>query len=236
MVCEMLVDRDYQALPLSRQCELLGIPRSSLYYQPLALADDDKQMMRQIDELYTKYPFYGSRRIAKVLSRELKVTINRKRIQRLMQIMDIEAIYPKPNLSQNNAWHVKYPYLLKGLNITAPNQVWGTDITYIRLQHGFAYLVAYIDWYSRLALAWRLSTTLETGFTERPHQSLDYRTPNEMHFAALINKNKKSGLPARPGTARTDRYVRLKVFLIYPHYCLDNGVHLSEQNDQKIFS
>lgn len=160
----VLVDRDSPFLPLGRQCELLGIPRGSLYYPPLSMSADDEAMMRLIDELYTKHPFYGSRRIAKVLSRELKEAINRKRIQRLMGIMGIEAIYPKPHLSQNTAWHVKYPYLLKGLNITAPNQVWGTDITYIRLKNGFVYLVAYIDWYSRLVLAWRLSTTLETRF------------------------------------------------------------------------
>lgn len=159
-----LVDRDCPSIPLGRQCELLGIPRSSLYYPPLTVSADDEAIMRHIDELYTKHPFYGSRRIAKVLSRELKVTLNRKRIQRLMGTMGIEAIYPKPSLSQNTVWHVKYPYLLKGLNIIRPNQVWGTDITYIRLRHGFVYLVAYLDWYSRLVLAWKLSTTLSTGF------------------------------------------------------------------------
>lgn len=159
-----LVDRNNQFLPLGRQCELLGIPRASLYYPVPMISADDEQMMRHIDQLYTKHPFYGSRRIAKVLSRELKEAINRKRVQRLMGIMGIEAIYPKPNLSQNTAFHVKYPYLLKGLNITAPNQVWGTDITYIRLKNGFIYLVAYLDWYSRLVLAWRLSNTLETKF------------------------------------------------------------------------
>lgn len=158
------VDRDSPLLPLGRQCELLGIPRGSLYYPPLVLSADDQEMMRKIDELYTKHPFYGSRRIAKVLSRELKETVNRKRIQRLMRMMGIEAVYPKPNLSENTAPHVKYPYLLKGLNITAPNQVWGTDITYIRLKNGFVYLVAYLDWYSRLVLSWQLSTTLETRF------------------------------------------------------------------------
>lgn len=159
-----LVDRGYQALPMNRQCALLGIPRSSLYYPPLVVSADDEALMRRIDELYTKHPFYGSRRLAKVLSGGLTEVINRKRIQRLMRMMGIEAIYPKPNLSQNTAPHAKYPYLLKGLSITTPNQVWGTDITYIRLKNGFVYLVAYLDWYSRLVLAWRLSTTLETKF------------------------------------------------------------------------
>lgn len=174
-----LIDRDCPAPPLNRQCELLGIPRGSLYYPPLALSADDKTMMRHIDELYTKHPFYGSRRIARVLTRELKEDINRKRIQRLMRIMGIEAVYPKPNLSQNSIFHVKYPYLLKGLNIIRPNQVWGTDITYIRLKNGFVYLVAYIDWHSRLVLAWRLSTTLETGFClEAANEAIDrYGTP-----------------------------------------------------------
>lgn len=175
----MLVDRDYLMLPLGRQCELLGLPRSSLYYPPLNVSDGDKTMMRRIDELYTKHPFYGSRRLAKAMSVELQQSVNRKRIQRLMDIMGIEAIYPKPNLSQNTALHTKYPYLLKGLNITAPNQVWGTDITYIRLKNGFVYLVAYLDWYSRFVLAWRLSTTLEAGFClKAASEAIDrYGTP-----------------------------------------------------------
>lgn len=159
-----LIGRNCPPLSLRRQCELLNIPRSSLYYPPLIVSADDEDMMRMIDELYTEHPFYGSRKIAKQLSRDQNRGINRKRIQRLMRIMGIEAIYPKPNLSQNTAAHPKYPYLLKGLNIIRPNQVWGTDITYIRMKHGFVYLVAFIDWYSRLVLSWKLSTTMETDF------------------------------------------------------------------------
>lgn len=159
-----LVDRNCPSLPLGRQCELLAIPRGSLYYPPLIVSAEDEVLMRRLDEMYTKHPFYGSRRLAKVLSQELNQSINRKRIQRLMREMGIEAIYPKPSLSKNKAFHPAYPYLLKGLNIIRPNQVWGTDITYIRLKRGFAYLVAYLDWYSRLVLAWELSTTLEDGF------------------------------------------------------------------------
>lgn len=159
-----MIDRNCSALSLHRQCELIGIPRSSLYYPPLAMSVDDEQMMRAIDELYTAHPFYGSRKIAKQLSRDRNEAVNRKRIQRLMRIMGIEAIYPKPNLSQNITAHPAHPYLLKGLQIIRPNQVWGTDITYIRMKHGFVYLVAFIDWYSRFVLSWKLSTTMEANF------------------------------------------------------------------------
>lgn len=158
------IDKENPVLPISRQAELVGLTRSNIYYEPIGLTVDDEALMRAIDELYTEHPFYGSRRIAKELSRQRKTSVNRKCIQRLMRIMGIEAIYPKPNLSLNTAAHPIYPYLLRGLHITRPNQVWGTDITYIRLKHGFVYLVAFIDWFSRLVLSWKLSTTMEAGF------------------------------------------------------------------------
>lgn len=159
-----LIDTQNPVLPISRQAELVGLTRSSIYYEPIGLTDNDRELMRAIDELYTEHPFYGSRRIAKELSRQRKTSINRKCVQRLMRIMGIEAIYPKPNLSLNTAAHPIYPYLLRGLQITRPNQVWGVDITYIRLKHGFVYLVVFIDWFSRLVLSWRLSTTMTVGF------------------------------------------------------------------------
>lgn len=158
------IDKENPVLPISKQAELLGLTRSAIYYEPIGLTEDDKEIMKVIDEIYTGYPFYGSRRIAKELGRQRKEKVNRKRIQRLMRIMGIEAIYPKPNLSQNNTLHPVYPYLLKSLQIIKSNQVWGTDITYIRLKHGFVYLVAFIDWHSRLVLSWKLSTTMEVGF------------------------------------------------------------------------
>lgn len=159
-----MIDNNVASPPIVDQAKLLGISRSSVYFRPQGLSSRDQELMRDIDVLYTDCPFYGSRKIAKELSRQRKEKISRKRIQRLMRLMGIEAVYPKPNLSQNNAPHPIYPYLLKGLIINRPNQVWSTDITYIRLKHGFVYLVAIIDWYSRLALSWRLSTTLEVGF------------------------------------------------------------------------
>ena len=135
-------------------------------------------MMNMIDEIYTKWPFYGSRKISEVLSRSLGVAVNRKRIQRLMSSMGIAAIYSKPNTSKANSAHKVYPYLLNGYKITAPNQVWSTDITYVRLQGGFAYLVAIIDWYSRYVLSWRLSNTMDVQFClDALHGALEHGKP-----------------------------------------------------------
>ncbi len=152
------IDKTSSVLPLGVQAELLGISRNSLYYQPKPVDPETLVVMNQIDELYTKRPFYGSRRIAKDLG------YNRKRIQRLMQEMGIEAIYQKLNLSKNNLPHPVYPYLLKGVIANHPNHIWGTDITYIRIHQGFLYLTAYLDWFSRFVLAWELSTTLDSLF------------------------------------------------------------------------
>lgn len=159
-----LLERDHPDLPLSRQTELLGVSRASAYYRPAGPSKCDLALMEEIDQLYTERPYYGSRRLAREISKRRKENVNRKCIQRLMGQMGLEAIYPKPNLSRNTAKHPIYPYLLRGVKIERPNQVWSTDITYIRLSHGFVYLVAVIDWYSRLVLAWRVSTTMEAGF------------------------------------------------------------------------
>lgn len=151
-----------------RQAELLGISRSSVYYTPVPVDTEILAVMRAIDELYTKRPFYGSRKIAKDLG------YNRKRIQRLMRIMGIEAIYQKPNLSKNTKEHIVYPYLLRGVRAKHPNHIWGTDITYIRMHKGFLYLAAYLDWYSRYVLSWRVSITLEKEFCiEAAQDALD---------------------------------------------------------------
>lgn len=141
-----------------QQCRLVDLPRSSWYYQPAVETPRNLALMRQIDELYLKHPFYGSRRMAKELG------VNRKRTQRLMRIMGLEAIYPKRRTSQPAAGHKIYPYLLRNLEIMRPDQVWSTDITYIPLRQGFVYLVAVLDWFSRYVLAWRLSNTLSGTF------------------------------------------------------------------------
>ena len=150
-------------LPVSRQCELLGIARSTVYYHPVAPPALDAVLKRRLDELYTAHPFYGSRRMTAVLQRE-GYTVNRKRVQRLLQDLGLQTIYPKANLSEPHPAHRVYPYLLRDVPIVRPNQVWSSDITYVRLAQGFAYLVAVIDWYSRKVLAFRLSNTLEGAF------------------------------------------------------------------------
>jgi putative transposase len=158
-----LVDHDDRVLPVAAQCRLLQVARSTLYYQPVPASADDLAVMRRIDELHLEYPFYGSRRMAVVL-RDDGWVVNRKRAQRLMRVMGLEAIYQKPNTSRPHPDHQVYPYLLRDLIIDRPNQVWCADITYIPMAKGFVYLVAVMDWFSRRVLAWRLSITMETDF------------------------------------------------------------------------
>lgn len=151
------------ALPIKAQAELLGLNRSGLYYHPVPPSPEELALKRRIDEIYTAYPFYGSRRITAHLRRE-GLQVNRKAVQRHMQEMGIAGITPGPNLSRHNRQHQVFPYLLRGLSITAPNQVWGIDITYIRLARGWLYLVAILDWYSRYVVSWELDLTLEVPF------------------------------------------------------------------------
>jgi putative transposase len=148
---------------VARQCALIGLPRSTYYYQPFGEDALNLQLMRLIDEEYTRHPYYGSRRIRVCLQRQGYV-VNRKRIQRVMRQMGIVAVYPKPRLSQAMKAHETFPYLLRDLVIDHPNQVWCTDITYIRMVQGFVYLMAIMDWYSRYVLSWAVSTTMETTF------------------------------------------------------------------------
>jgi putative transposase len=150
-------------LSVRRQCELLGVNRSSVYYEPVPESELNLKLMRLIDEQYTRRPFYGSRKMTVWLQGQHQ-EVNRKRVQRLMRLMGIEAIFPTRNLSRRNPEHEVYPYLLRGLTIDRPNQVWATDITYIRMARGFLYLVAVMDWFSRYVLSWRLSNTLDTSF------------------------------------------------------------------------
>lgn len=160
-----LVEKDNSQISVSRQAELLGISRSGIYYQPKANAEE-RGLMNLIDKIYTDAPFYGSRKIRDGLKKYHQIRIGRHRVRRLMRVMGIEAIYPKSkrNFSQADSRHKKYPYLLKGLKIDYPNQVWSADITYIRLEEGFAYLTAIMDWFSRYVLSWRLSNNLEADF------------------------------------------------------------------------
>lgn len=199
------INKTGSVVPLGIQAELLGISRSSLYYQPKSVDEETLAVMNSIDELYTRRPFYGSRKIAKELG------YNRKRIQRLMREMGIEAIYQKPNLSNNAFPHPIYPYLLKGVTAGYPNHIWGTDITYIRMHKGFLYLTAYLDWFSRYVLSWRLSTTLEIDFVlEAAEEALyQYGVPeiensdqgthytSEKHIQLFANKGTKISMDGR---------------------------------------
>lgn len=148
---------------MRRQCELLGLARASLYYQPCGESAENLQLMRLLDEQYTRTPFYGVERMTEWL-RSRDYVVNEKRVRRLLRKMGVEAIYPKPRLSQPGIGHKIYPYLLRDVKIERVDQVWSTDITYIRLWQGFVYLVAIMDWYSRYVLAWEVSVTLESSF------------------------------------------------------------------------
>jgi putative transposase len=157
-----MIDRTH-ALPVTRQCQLLNLSRSSVYYQPAGASDEDLRLMRRIDEMHLKRPFYGSRRIRDWLQDE-GFAVNRKRVQRLMRQMGITALYPKANTSRPGKGHKIYPYLLKGLDIDRPNQVWAADICYVPMARGFVYVVAIMDWYSRKVLAWQVANTMDADF------------------------------------------------------------------------
>lgn len=158
-----MANKEHPELSLRQCCELLELNRSTYYYNPLPEKRYNLRLMDLIDEQYTRTPFYGSRRLTAWLRRHGNL-INRKRIQRLMNNMGISAIYPTPNLSKPTEGHKIFPYLLSGVKIVRPNQVWSADITYIRMAYGFLYLVAIIDWYSRYVLAWNLSNTMDVEF------------------------------------------------------------------------
>jgi putative transposase len=152
------IEPEHKELTIARQCELVGLARSTRYYRPAVESAENLALLRAIDEQYLRTPFFGSRKLAKVLG------VNRKHVQRLMRLMGIEAIYPQRRTTWPSAGHKVYPYLLRNIEVTRPDQVWAGDITYVPLRHGFMYLVAVMDWYSRYVLSWRLSNTLTGSF------------------------------------------------------------------------
>lgn len=158
-----MIEADHPRLSIARQCRLLGLPRASYYHRPRPARPDDLRLMRAIDEAYLAHPFFGSRQMARWLRRQGWL-VNRKRVQRLMRLMGLEAIYQKPNTSRPNPEHRIYPYLLRKVKIDRPNHAWGMDISYVPIQGGFIYLCAVVDWYSRAVLAWELSNTLDARF------------------------------------------------------------------------
>ena len=174
----MLVEPDHPELSVRRQCELLGLARSSLYYQPAGETEENLRLMRLSDEEYTRHPFTGSRKMTVWLQEAHQEAVNRKRVQRLMRLMGLEAIYPKPKLSLAGRGHRVFPYLLRDVAVVRPDQVWSTDITYVPMATGFMYLAAVIDWYSRYVIAWRLSNSLDGSFClELLEEALSRGTP-----------------------------------------------------------
>lgn len=162
-----MIEVENPPLSISKQCELLGISRASAYYVPVPLVSaDDQEIMNQIDLIYTRHPYFGSRRMMHTLNM-LDFEVGREKVVSLMRLMGLEAVYPGPNLSKRNKAHKVYPYLLRRLTIDHPNQVWGVDITYIRLRNSFVYLYAILDWYSRYVIDWELSDSLDSDFCVR---------------------------------------------------------------------
>jgi putative transposase len=171
------VERSNPDISISRQCQLLGLPRSSYYYRSAGENNLNLTLMRLLDEQYTRTPFYGSPKMTLWLKSQ-GYDINHKRVERLMRVMGLQAVYPKPNTSKPCPAHKIYPYLLRDVQIDHVDQVWSADITYIRLRGGFLYLVAIMDWFSRYVLSWRLSNTLENSFcVEALEESLKGKQP-----------------------------------------------------------
>jgi len=164
------IDPHHPSFSITKQAELLGIGRQAYYYHPVVNEEAQARLkleLNAVDAIYTKYPFYGQRRIRIELERSYDIHIGRERIRRLMKQLGLEAIYPKPNTSKAALGHTVYPYLLKGIVASYPNHIWGTDITYTRTAEGFVYLVAFIDWYSRYVIAWELHDSLHNDFVLR---------------------------------------------------------------------
>jgi putative transposase len=159
----LMIEPDNRQISIVKQCNILGISRSGYYYSPRPESPENLRIMRMMDEQYLKTPFYGTRRMHAHINYQ-GYSVNIKRIRRLLRLMGLEAIYPKPNISKHQQGHKIYPYLLKGLSINKINQVWSSDITYIPMTSGFLYLVAIIDWFSRFVLSWRISNSLDSNF------------------------------------------------------------------------
>jgi putative transposase len=158
-----MIESEHPVLSVRRQCDLLGLARSGLYYEPQGESPENLALLRRIDEAYTAWPFYGVRKMTAHLAREGQA-VNVKRVRRLLRLMGLEAIYPRKRLRVPGEGHKRYPYLLRGVEIVRPDQVWSADITYLRLRRGFLYLAAILDWYSRYVLSWTLSSSLDAAF------------------------------------------------------------------------
>jgi len=210
------LDKQEKDLTLTEQCNLLGIGRSSVYYQPLPTSALHIDLMNRIDKIHTDFPYYGSRKIAVTLTQETGIQIGRKRTRTLMEEMGITAIYPKPNLSHSNNPHNKFPYRLKGIQIVRPNQVWSADITYIKMRTGFLYLVVFMDWYSRYILSWQLSDKLKSEFCiEAAHNALTINTPDIVNFDQGVQFTDKEMI-------QVWEYYKTQISMDHKGRCFDN--------------
>jgi putative transposase len=211
-----LIEPEYAQISVVRQCELMGLARSSFYYVAQGESAENLQLMRLLDEQYTRTPFYGVRRMT-VWLRQQGYAVNPKRVARLLHTMGLETLYPKPRLSQAHPERRVYPYLLRGVPITRVNQVWSTDITYIRLHAGFVYLVAVMDWFSRYVLSWAVSITMDVGFClEALEQALGMATPD------IFNSDQGSQFTSADFTGRLET-AGVKISLDGRGRALDNG-------------
>lgn len=224
------IEKDNSTLSIRRQCELIGLHRSGLYYKRKPLVSwEDKIIMDYLDQIYTDIPFYGVPRMTLEVNARLAAAmktgtlemfdlpVNHKRIYRLMQIVDIQALRPKPKLSIPDKNHFIYPYLLTGVSVTHPNHVWSLDITYIKLQGDWMYLVAIIDWYSRFVLSWELSDTMTVDFCIRAlKKALTYGIPD------IHNSDQGSQITAEEYLAVLQRYPTIRISMDHKGRCFDN--------------
>jgi putative transposase len=223
----LLIEPNHSCLTVSRQAELLGLPRRSHYYQPVDSTSTQtllKAHMNAVDAIYTDYPFYGSRRMQLELADRYGIDIGRERIRKVMQLLGLEAIYPKPNTSKPGvgAGHTIYPYLLRGVKASHSNHVWGTDITYIKTAEGFVYLVAFIDWFSRYVLAWALSDTLANGFVLKAlREALCFVTDCGLPRPDICNSDQGSHFTSEAYTAMLEQ-AGVRISMDGRGRCMDN--------------
>lgn len=212
-----MIDGRNSSISIVRQCDLLQVQRSGFYYEPVpAVSADDLMVMRRMDELYTRYPYYGSPRMTVALQRE-GIVINHKRVERLMRVMGLVAIYPKKRHKSGESEGIRYPYLLSDLPIIRPNQVWGTDITYIRLKNGFIYCVALIDWFARYIVSWKLSTTMHVDFCINALQEALTIAQPEIH-----NSDQGSQFTSTEYIATIQQYPKINISMDGKGRCFDN--------------
>ena len=214
-----MIDKDHPKISVNRQCELLNANRSRVYYKPTPISEFDLFLMEKIDKLYISYPFYGAPRITKHLNKIDKITVNHKKIERLMGLMGISAIYPKKrwNISQTNPEHQKFPYLLKEANTNYPDQVWGTDITYIQANRDWFYLVALMDWFSRYVINWQLSKSLSTDFCV-----LNLEQALKINIPEIHNSDQGSQFTANNYIETLRQYPDIKISMDGRGRCFDN--------------